>query len=217
MSVATKMKLQAHTPLYLLKAPQASRDLFAGYDMKTTIAGKAEISQAVIFAESKKTLGELVPKVINRLTSDALLWIAYPKKTGKIPSDITRDNGWDTVFAAGYEPVTQVAVDDDWSALRFRSSEAIGPKLRDIPMEARQIEGVDFVNRSVTFPRDMLDALKPHKDLLALLNGMSFSHKKEYAEAIVTAKKPETRARRIEKMIETLEQYKTEREKKKKR
>src|SRR5688572_4311660 len=100
MSVAKKLKLQAHTPLYLLNAPQASRDLFAGYDMRTTTAGKAEISQAVIFAENKKTLDEIVPKVISRLTNNALLWIAYPKKTGKIPSDITRDNGWDTVLAA---------------------------------------------------------------------------------------------------------------------
>lgn len=152
-----------------------------------------------------------------RLAEDALLWIAYPKKSGKIRSDISRDNGWELVFAAGYEPVTQVAIDDDWSALRFRKSEAIGPKLRDIPMEARQIEGVDFVKRTVVFPKDVLTALKPHKELLHLLENMSFSHKKEHIEAIVSAKKPETRVRRIEKMIEMLEQYKTEQEKKKKK
>ncbi|HEY9178475.1 MAG TPA: YdeI/OmpD-associated family protein [Flavipsychrobacter sp.] len=216
MSVATKMKLQEQTALYLLKAPPALQGLFTGYNVKTKLTGKAEIGQLVIFAENRKTLDEMIPKVMSKLTKDALLWIAYPKKTGTVPSDITRDSGWDTAFAAGYEPVTQVAVNEDWSALRFRSSEAIGPKLRDIPMEARQIEGVDFVKRTVTFPGDVLDALKPHKDLLALLNGMSFSHKKEYAEAIVTAKKPETRARRIEKMIETLRKYKTEKEKKKK-
>ncbi len=216
MSVTTKLRLQADTPLYLLKAPEPVRGLFSGFETKTRLGGQQVISQAVIFAANKQELDEVMPKLAARLAKDALLWIAYPKKTGKIKSDMTRDSGWETVFAAGYEPVTQIAVDDDWSALRFRKSEAIGPKLRDIPMDARQVEGVDFVNRTVTFPKDVLQALKPHKELLALLEDMSFSHKKEYAEAIVTAKKPETRARRIEKMIEMLGKYKTEKEKKKK-
>lgn len=217
MSVAKKLRLQEGKRLYLLKAPQPALPLFAGYEIKATPGGKDQIGQAVIFAENKKTLDDIFSKVLPRLAGDALLWIAYPKKSGAIKSDLTRDNGWEAVFGAGYEPVTQIAIDDDWSALRFRKSEAIGPKLRDVPMEARQIEGVDFVKRTVVFPKDVLQALKPHKALLALLEGMSFSHKKEYAEAIVTAKKPETRTRRIEKMIEMLEQYKTEQEKKKKK
>jgi hypothetical protein len=216
MSVATKLRLQADTPLYLLKVPEQVRVLFSGFEAKSGLGGQQVIHQAVIFAANKRALDEVMPKLATRLAKDALLWIAYPKKTGKIKSDMTRDNGWETVFAAGYEPVTQIAVDDDWSALRFRKSEAIGPKLRDVPMEARQIEGVDFVNRTVTFPKDVLQALKPYKELYVLLQGMSFSHKKEYAEAIVSAKKSETRARRIEKMIEMLEKYKTEKEKKKK-
>lgn len=215
MSVAKKLRLQEHKPLYLLKASADIMAIFSGYDIKTALSGKQLISQAVIFAENKKTLDELIPKVNGRLDDGALLWIAYPKKTGRIKSDMTRDNGWETVLAAGYEAVTQMAVDEDWSALRFRKSEAIGPKLRDVPMESRQVEGVDFVNRTVVFPTDVLQALKPYKELQTLLEGMSFSHKKEYAEAIVTAKKPETRARRIEKMIEMLGKYKNEKAKKK--
>lgn len=215
MSVAKKLRLQEHKPLYLLKASADIMAIFSGYDIKTALSGKQLISQAVIFAENKKTLDELIPKVNGRLDDGALLWIAYPKKTGRIKSEITRDNGWETVLAAGYEAVTQIAVDEDWSALRFRKSEAIGPKLRDVPMESRQVERVDFVNRTVVFPTDVLQALKPHKELQTLLEGMSFSHKKEYAEAIVTAKKPETRARRIEKMIEMLGKYKNEKAKKK--
>jgi len=215
MNVVKKFRLQENKPLYLLKASADIAAIFSGYDIKTALSGKQPIPQAVIFAENKKTLDEVIPKVSDRLEEDALLWIAYPKKSGRIKSDITRDNGWETVSAAGYEAVTQVAVDDDWSALRFRKTEAIGPKLRDVPMEARQVEGVDFVKRTVTFPKDVLQALKPRIELLALLEGMSFSHKKEHVEAIVTAKKPETRARRIEKMIEMLEKYKNEKAKKK--
>ncbi len=215
MSVAKKLRMKEDAPLYLLKAPAYVAVLFDGFDVKTSPKAGREIKQALVFAENKKALDSLTLKVAPLLEDDALLWIAYPKKTGKIKSDMSRDNGWETVMAAGYEPVTQVAIDDDWSALRFRKSEAIGPKLRDIPMEARQMEGVDFVNRTVTLPKDIEKALKTDKELLAFFNKLSFSHKKEYVEYVVEAKKQETREQRIPKMIATLAEYKAEKEKKK--
>ena len=49
-----------------------------------------------------------------------LLWFTYPKKTAKIKADITRDTGWESVRAAGWRPVTQIAIDETWSALRLR-------------------------------------------------------------------------------------------------
>ena len=48
------------------------------------------------------------------------LWLLYPKASGAIRTDITRDRGWEPVHDAGFLPVAQVAVDADWSALRFR-------------------------------------------------------------------------------------------------
>ena len=49
-----------------------------------------------------------------------LLWFSYPKKSSKVETDITRDVGWDALGSTGLRPVTQVAIDDTWSALRFR-------------------------------------------------------------------------------------------------
>lgn len=214
MSIAKKMRLKDGL-LLLLKAPGECTALFEGTEVKTSLSGKAGFAQAVLFARDVKTLDETAPKVIARLEDDAVFWIAYPKKTGAIKSDISRDNGWDAVSGLGYEPVTQVAIDDNWSALRFRKSAAIGPKLRDVPIGQRQSEGIDFVNRTVTLPKDIAIELKKHKELHALFSKMSFTHKKEYITYITEAKKPETRARRIGKMIEMLETYKAEKEKKK--
>jgi len=39
-----------------------------------------------------------------------------------VKTDLTRDIGWEVVERAGLNPVTQVSVDDTWSALRFRRS-----------------------------------------------------------------------------------------------
>jgi len=54
-----------------------------------------------------------------------LLWASYPKKSSKIKTDISRDNGWKPLRDAGFEAVTQIAIDDTWSALRFRPASEI--------------------------------------------------------------------------------------------
>jgi hypothetical protein len=61
------------------------------------------------------------------------LWLLYPKKSSRIATDITRDRGWEPVHEAGFLPVAQVAVDGDWSALRFRRREEIREITRRSP------------------------------------------------------------------------------------
>ena len=58
--------------------------------------------------------------------ADGLAWAAYPKKSSAVESDITRDHGWEALSAEGLRPVRQVAIDDTWSALRFRRTEHVG-------------------------------------------------------------------------------------------
>ncbi len=66
------------------------------------------------------------PLALHNLVSDGVLWFIYPKKTSKkYCSDIDRDHGWEGLMNAGFYPVRQVAVDDDWSALRFRNAKFI--------------------------------------------------------------------------------------------
>lgn len=55
-----------------------------------------------------------------------MVWFAYPKGTSKkYKSEINRDKGWLVMGEAGFEPVRMVAIDEDWSALRFRRTEFI--------------------------------------------------------------------------------------------
>ena len=64
--------------------------------------------------------------IANRAQGDAIVWFAYPKGTSKrYKSEINRDTGWQALGQAGFEPVRAVAIDEDWSALRFRRVEFI--------------------------------------------------------------------------------------------
>jgi hypothetical protein len=64
--------------------------------------------------------------------------------------------------------------------------------------------GGKFYLREIETPADFAKALKANKDAQAVWDRLSFTHRKEYVGAIVEAKKPETRARRIEKAVEMI-------------
>ncbi len=78
------------------------------------------------FVQSPEELKEVFSKMEPYLIDDEQLWIAYPKKTSKkYKATINRDAGWSELGKHDLEAVRQIAIDDDWSALRFRKTKFI--------------------------------------------------------------------------------------------
>jgi hypothetical protein len=76
----------------------------------------------IFFVQFVSEIELLAPKALHNLTSDGILWFAYPKKRSKkLSSDIDRDHGWEVLINRGFDKVRLVTIDDDWSALRFRN------------------------------------------------------------------------------------------------
>lgn len=86
---------------------------------------KGEPDVLIGFVKSAADVAGVLAKLQPRYARGKKLWFAYPKKTGAIKTDITRDQGWEALAAADLLPVTQVAIDDTWSALRFRYRDEI--------------------------------------------------------------------------------------------
>jgi hypothetical protein len=63
---------------------------------------------------------------------------------------------------------------------------------------------LDTAKREVVVPDDLRAALKQHKGAAARWKELSYTHRREHAEALTGAKKPETRARRLQKILEAL-------------
>jgi hypothetical protein len=82
------------------------------------------------FVAQQEQVAPALAAVLPHYARGKALWFAYPKKSGSIRSDLTRDRGWDPLLAADLLPVTQVAIDDDWSALRFRYRDEIAKLTR---------------------------------------------------------------------------------------
>ena len=71
-------------------------------------------------------LDKLSKAAAAKAVGDALLWFAYPKSTSERSAcEFNRDKGWDVLLGLGFDCVRQVAIDEDWSALRFRRIEYI--------------------------------------------------------------------------------------------
>lgn len=74
-----------------------------------------------IFVKNRQELDEWLPKVLSQLNEDALFWITYPKQSSKTKTDINRDSIFEMLQNnTEYRVVSNVAVDDKWSALRVR-------------------------------------------------------------------------------------------------
>jgi len=86
----------------------------------------SEIDFALVFVTKQKEIGEIISRIYSKLRGDAVLWFCYPKGTSKkYKCDFNRDTGWSGLKKYTIEPVRQVAIDEDWSALRFRKLEYI--------------------------------------------------------------------------------------------
>ena len=121
-----KLNLADNKKILVLNPPKSFEAAIAELDdVKVVRRATSESNQfAIAFATTVAELLELSEKLVKATTGDATVWVAYPKKSSKnFDREFNRDTGdWSILGAAEFEPVRQVAIDEDWSALRFRKT-----------------------------------------------------------------------------------------------
>ena len=113
MSLARKMNLKDGMRVRVIAKPSG---LDLGDVVSTTAAGADGV---LLFV---KTLAEVDAKAspfVAAAKEDRLAWLAYPK-AGQLGTDLNRDVLWKHLLKQGIQGVRQIAIDDVWSAVRFR-------------------------------------------------------------------------------------------------
>lgn len=84
------------------------------------ITDGAAVPFLLVFAASEAEVKARIPPLAPHVGPGTVFWVAFPKKTSpRYSSDINRDILWKLMEPLGFRPNRNVAIDDDWSALRF--------------------------------------------------------------------------------------------------
>lgn len=130
-----KLNLKDQTTIFVINAPSsfepALKEL-SDRDARRTLSSATRVSFLLAFFSKRSEIVRIAKSLVKKAEGDATIWIAYPKKSSKrYTCDFSRDSGWEPLGEAGFEGVRQVALDEDWSALRFRRVEYIKKMTRD--------------------------------------------------------------------------------------
>jgi hypothetical protein len=123
-----KLQLKPGQQMVMLNAPQGSLDRLSPELQGITLTDGAsgEPDALLLFVNSLAETERLAPEAIRAVKADGLLWIAYPKGASKVKTDVNRGRLWEAMQPTGWRPVRQIALDEVWSALRFRPADKVG-------------------------------------------------------------------------------------------
>lgn len=128
--ILKRLNYKNQKQIFVLDAPESfngsKQSIADSVEIVRKIGKKDVVEFAIGFTRQQKQLNELVNAIAPSLKGDAVLWLCYPKATSKkYTCDFNRDTGWSILGDYNLEPVRQIAIDEDWSALRFRKVEFI--------------------------------------------------------------------------------------------
>jgi len=206
--LAKKLQIKPSKHWLLFNAPANYLTLLEPLPGGTTVSCEAKglFDGVQLFVKNSKELEETLKVVVPTLKSDTIFWVIYPKKNSGIETDLAMMGSWSAPADHGLEPVASAAVDDTWTALRFRP---IGhAKVSNVGAdEIRQNEygkWIDVDKKVITLREDIKQALEQNQQALANYEKLSYSNRKEYVLWVLTAKQEKTREERLVKMIEKL-------------
>ena len=123
-STFDKLNLKDQKEILVLNSPQSFEPelkSLRGIAVQRDLKSIGRIDFALAFVTKQQEVDTLGKAIGKKAPGDAVVWFAYPKGSSKkYKSEISRDNGWQVLGDTGFEPVRMVAIDEDFSAVRFR-------------------------------------------------------------------------------------------------
>lgn len=128
--IFAKLNFKAQPEIVVIHAPDEFLPVMADIaPLATLVTQPEQISDgsfAIAFVKTQHEVDSIAHQLATQLKGDAILWMTYPKGSSKkYKCDFNRDTGWTELGKLGFEPVRMVAIDENWSALRFRRVEYV--------------------------------------------------------------------------------------------
>ncbi|MBY0426189.1 MAG: hypothetical protein K2Q22_11170 [Cytophagales bacterium] len=126
--ILKKLQFKDNPKALIVNAPPEYINIVSSVDHETKfdLQKQGQYTFVQIFAKSQAELEGLIVQVAPAGVNDCVFWACYPKGGGKIKSDIKRETVWKAFDLIGLQAVSQVSIDETWSALRGRPIEKVG-------------------------------------------------------------------------------------------
>jgi hypothetical protein len=133
--VARKLGLKPGMRALIVAAPPGYLQLLAPLPDGVIVSANADGMHPFVqvFAKRLSELSKLAQRLSKHAAPNALVWISYPKKTSNTGGDLNRDLIRERMSGAGWQAVSIVAIDEVWSALRFRPAGEVGSRSKRNP------------------------------------------------------------------------------------
>ena len=123
-----KLGLKAGQRLYLAGAPTHLPQLLEGAPKVARLPRLAEFDVALLFVVSRSALAAELARALPKLAEGAMIWVAWPKKTSGVATDVTEDTVRDVALPLGIVDVKVCAIDATWSGLKLLRRRAVATK-----------------------------------------------------------------------------------------
>lgn len=130
-----KLNLKSQKQIVVLNAPESFEPELASLSNVTILRDLQDLDEiefSLAFVTKQREVDAPAKTIARKAKGDAVVWFAYPKGTSKkYRSEVNRDTGWNVLGKLGFECVRSVAIDEDWTGIRFRRVEFIKVMNRD--------------------------------------------------------------------------------------
>jgi hypothetical protein len=133
-----KLQLKEEKNLLIQGMPSSIEKQFAKLSFSKNVTPLLRIKRidfALVFAVNENQLNGIIREVLPALHSDSKFWVAYPKISSKIATDLNRECSWECLTGSGYEGINEVPLDHVWTAMRFTR---ISPLKSGVKVNARR-------------------------------------------------------------------------------
>ena len=121
-SIAQKLQIKEGRRVLMVNAPVGYQDQLDPLPPGVIVSTESEVPADVIqvFIQNRAELENWLPRLRPLMEADGIMWVTYHKGTSSVQTDINRDSIWAFAQTIGMSAVAQVAIDDDWSAMRLK-------------------------------------------------------------------------------------------------
>jgi hypothetical protein len=206
--LAKKLLIKTAQQWLFLNAPDHFGKIFEPLDLnvKTAIFPHLKFDGVLLFVKNRTELNADLAAIASALKPETVCWIAYPKKSSGIVSDLTMTGNWSELEQYQMRIVSAASIDESWTALRLRPIAQVKKStISNAAIQDNELnQFIDTKNRIVRLPDDVKEALEQQPAAFEKYQQLAYSHQKEYLVWILTAKQEKTRTSRVQKMIEKL-------------